>query len=426
MMSGPMYFLNATQPFTATTAANELPVQYPSTFFETEKKKPLLTIPANHQDIGRYTLNGLLKGNISVEIALSFIYHKVSEIKEKSVAKWESFGVVIGEEAESISITNLFCVEHTALPAQLEQNNAYDNARDDIWLLLALLAPYRLIQISNEDYRAQICARIGERLKASGKPDTFMVSLDSFHTKYASWALNVNYRKLVAGIDMFFNTFRNHAASILRMCTLPSRFKDCSALIAIGYIVDVLGIKVQDLSEWIFVEKTGREMFQLMKEHQEIDKNNSYTAYLSDMGISAKSPYSASANPNIHTWIHTIGTTFKSGRSKNARMMSNTSLTDVITNAQLLCTAFLKGAKFSKIISSDPESFLNTATEEIEGILPAGRDPDEWLIWVKENPNRLQEEVVEFITKIWTELGETRPNSVGRYLAERAGVIPPP
>lgn len=402
-----------------TLLATEVPVQYPSDYFVTCKTKPPLTVHAASNELGSCLMNSFIRGTAEVDVAIAFLYNTLRLQPVRNTKAWTSFTHDICAENVDCNISNLFQVTAAREALRLtELSGAYQANKDDKWLLLAALAPYRLVQCGNDEYRGRLVPKIDEKLQALGKLPTIVVALDSFHTKYASWTTNTTYRKLVAGIDMFYSRFRDHELAILRMCTLTSRFKDCAALLGLGYLANILGVTISDVAEWVFVDRMRREFQQLMHPNQEIDLLESFCPYLMDLGLSKKSPYSSSANPNLHTWIHTVGCTFKVDRSKHARMMSDACLTDVITNAQLLSFAFIKATNLVNVIAADPRQGKE------EGLYPQGIDADEWFCWIKDQQDNIPAEMIEIIYRNWSSLRETRPGTVGRYLLELSGGEP--
>lgn len=338
-----LYMFNSDEIIKPVLPSSETKVQYPSDYFAASPGKPKLTIHAYDVELGSCLFNGLIRGTANVDAAIAFIYHTINKYPIKCSEEWSSFNNNICKADADCQLSNLFHQQDSTKVLTLtEKASSYSEARDEKWLLLALVAPFRLIACTHDDYRGKIVPLIENKLQGLGKASTVAIAIDSFHTKYASWATNPTYRKLIAGVDMYFTRFREHDLAILRMGTLTSRFKDCAALLGVGYTVNLLGIDIDELAEWILVEKMGREYKQLMKEEQEIDLTESYMPYLMDLGLSKKSPYSSAANPNLHTWFHTVGCTFKMDRSKHARMMPDACVTDVLTNGQLISFAFIK------------------------------------------------------------------------------------
>lgn len=79
--------------------------------------------------------------------------------------------------------------------------------------------------------------RVFERIQRVFSEPPFLVkSLDSANIiTNSSWGGGGNevYRKLITSIDMFFNKFKDHKYSIVKVATLSFRNKDCGGLTAI-------------------------------------------------------------------------------------------------------------------------------------------------------------------------------------------------
>lgn len=215
---------------------------------------------------------------------------------------------------------------------------------------------------------------------------------------------------------MFFNNFREDDLSILRMCNLSSRFRDCAALLSINYISKLLGLTIPDLCEWVLVEIIGDEICRMMMKDQETNINDSYMPYLMDLYLSQKSPYSAAANPNIYTWIHTVGNCFKSERSKNANALPDACLTSPITNAQLMAFAFSKRAGLTKVMSSNEASGELRNMGCAETVYPSTTDANSWLAWFNESPNGTPRELIDFSHGVWASLKNCKGGTIGEYL----------
>lgn len=149
--------------------------------------------------------------------------------------------------------------------------------------------------------------------------------------------------KMVAAIDMFFTKFPDHELNALRVCTLRSRFRDCTALLSIGYFASLVSLEHEsDTLDWFLTEKQADEAVQMMDRKQELTKEDSYFPYQSDMRLVKKTYYSAAKNPHIYFVLHAAGTLLNSSRSKNAKYLSDHNIVNNVVNAKIIAYAFSK------------------------------------------------------------------------------------
>jgi hypothetical protein len=83
--------------------------------------------------------------------------------------------------------------------------------------------------------------------------------------------------------------------------------------------------------------------------------------YLSDVGISRKSPYSSSANPELHNWINMVCAFNESVRSINARMNNENNVVNILANAIIMANAMGTNYRMSLQHISDKASAMHSA-----------------------------------------------------------------
>ena len=130
------------------------------------------------------------------------------------------------------------------------------------------------------------------------------------------------FRKLAAALDMFLCKFPFHEWGCLRIATLPSRYKDCSAFTVIGQFEESTKRDLGYLARFIWSEKVADDLDRIMKRGQEINQDDSYIKYMSDMELVRRSPYSYNVNINLHNWVHCFGTFLGIERHMNAIFIS--------------------------------------------------------------------------------------------------------
>nr|QMP82261.1 nucleocapsid protein [Hymenopteran rhabdo-related virus OKIAV8] len=404
--------------------------QYPSEWFEVNRdKKPQLVIPrfrAEGQALSLAVLAGaaaygIKHSNLSINIAKRFLYDYFQLDPIKSPSAWTSFNVLIAEQDEDVTPWSLVMVSEIDMSSSNMQTTDSVTDSDLQWIACVLLAPARLLKVSNESYYTLLRDRIFAQAK------TYGMSGYSFPSKsmYEGWDLDDNYLKMVAAIDMTLYNFPNHPHASLRLCTLGSRFKDCAALLSVGFLANFVGMKSESLIlDWLFTEKLADEICQMMREGQEYVKEDSYFPYQSDLRLVKKTYYSASKNPHIYFLIHAVGTLLGSMRSQNARMLCTSNLPANIVNAKVMAYAFQKNVVMTKaFISSDApvpddEDVIPTGDDLPGGGLPLSTNGSEWFEVIHALKFQLPEEIDEFIAVAKSKITDPRADSIGKYVKD--------
>lgn len=256
------------------------------------------------------------------------------------------------------------------------------------------------------------------------------MSLNGVQTMYSSWGHDKGFLKMVAALDMFLYKFKSHEDSILRMGSLVSRFKDCTALLSFGYAMSILNIEAGALMDWVFIKTMADEILRLSKSGQESGSSNSYFPYQSDLGLISKSAYSSNANSYLFTWIHMIGSLLGHRRSQNARLIFEGSFSDVGLNAVMVVWAFARGGELTPQFDHagtdyganiDPASDDESEDEERDATwrLTTGRDPKTWFVLLKTESFSVPKPVRSAITRQINRIDEVREGTIGYHVKTR-------
>lgn len=150
---------------------------------------------------------------------------------------------------------------------------------------------YRICNIDREEYRARIVEAVNTRIRGRGSPDPITV-VDIYGT-YRSWLNDPWFCSMIAFVDMYMAKHPKHPFSEVRLGTITSRFKDCSALMDLSFLCEILGGDVGTTGSWVWSQKLRDDLVRLNKDHEEADRVDSYTPYMMEIQLSPKSPYSA-------------------------------------------------------------------------------------------------------------------------------------
>lgn len=249
---------------------------------------------------------------------------------------------------------------------------------------------------------------------------------------YSSWASDKGYNTIAAAYDMFFHRFPNHPHANMRIGTIGTRFRDCSALLSYGYLSNLLGMeKLTDVMDWVFVEQIGTDIDRMMTSQDELIDQFSYFPYHVDMGLVMKSAYSASANPHFFEWVHTVGTYMKSQRSMNAAHVCESRLTDITSNAACVAYAYSSNALFTKVYTEtgEPLAMIEDDDDETgEDLNPYDevlkrRDPTSWCTMLQSMDGKIPIPVKNHIKKIIECIVDPRSGTIAENLVNLAPTL---
>ncbi|EAT48856.1 AAEL000114-PA [Aedes aegypti] len=293
---------------------------------------------------------------IDVGVALRYVWLCFERITGRLDEAWESHGVLIGAAGAEIIPRNLI---HLVEEGEGEPYAGGNPGNSTQWLraLALVLSPIRLnSQLRREyldtltiKYKATLEVFAGVRVNDS--PGTFAL-------QHSAWNQNANFLRFAAALDMFLFHFKDHEASKLRFCTVTCRFRDCAGISDLRFILKILGLSMVEFSQWVW---TADDLERLLRPLDGIDRSDSFTSYIASMRLCAKSPYSATANPNLHVFVHAIGCANLRFRSINSRMVGDVNLADTVANAAIL--NYVRGSRYNL----QPEFYRRGSTMAPDG-----------------------------------------------------------
>ncbi|UAX43316.1 nucleoprotein [Bangoran virus] len=417
------------------TVPGDKPVpQYPSEFFQKNPgQKPIINVP--HKDIPAKTLRGIIKSgilnnNLEISYVLRFLHDEGAKIEATLDDDWDSFGINIGQKNSKVTPWDIAEIVHdqTKTPdASIDQTSTEEDVK---WMLMYILFVYRYSRAQLPSYKAALFERFKIQISTYLNSKTTLVSP---HSSYASWLSNKNYCKMVACFDMFFTRFPQHLDSALRFGTITSRFRDCASLTSLEHFRETVGFKGDEMFGWIFVGSLEEECFMLMKPGQELDNPFSYTPYLMDLGLSLRSPYSASTCPGMYTYCHMVGSLLASTRSQNAKMISDKNLVNVRTNALIVAYAHSENVE-CKLYFTDNEKLLqpglegqdaatsipnvddSSETADLDDDVPKNKNPVKWFMYLKSHKFQVPNIIKNFARNEASKMSQCRLGSIGKHL----------
>nr|WAK77193.1 MAG: nucleoprotein [Rhabdoviridae sp.] len=399
---------------------------FPSEYFNKNgHKKPKIVLPKDTLTIEQ--LRGSLSSGItlsqaSVEHAVLYLHKFGSRITGKLAEPWESFGVKLGETGSELTPWSLLEIVFSDVPPPAAPDGTGVMMSEE-GLFGYILFIYRVLSVRDRGtaaYRTEIHAKLSQLLSAA----PFKTSKADFSgagSSYVSWLSEPAYMAMVAAIDMFLCKFPNNLYSTVRVGTMPSRYKDCSVFMALCQAVHNLAVPVDELYRWMFVREVAKEAHEMISGTEELEMEDSYSAYLSDLRLVTKSPYSAVTNPRLHSWLHCLGSLLLETRSLNARHLSDASFHQILANTIILAFVRKRSTGFTM-------SYVDTAQQaESEGKLIGKQDHSintekmpsnivaaSWFAWLADEGFVVPDSMYEFFSKVMEGAPPLRDGSVGK------------
>ncbi|AJR28607.1 nucleoprotein [Mount Elgon bat virus] len=395
-------------------------IQYASTWFKNNvHKKPNLLVSYKNVSLDlllKHAANGLETGDLTGELATAVLYRVFKDEKHQLPTDWTSFGVIIGKSGEEINPWALMDVQEKdgILPnTEVNKDVGLDDAN---WIAFYICFMYRFARATNQAYKDALADRAEEHAK-NLNPKSVRPQPPAM-TKMQALILHAPYNAAIAGIDMFYHKFKTSKLASVRYGTLPSRFKDCAALTTLNHITRLTGLPIEQFMLWVFSARMADELDQMSKPEEELDKGDSYVAYMREMGISERSPYSSQANPAFSLFCHVVGTLLGSRRSKNARMGLEVDTVNSVINGKIVAYVLGTRPTFTLEYSTDPNQEVEVSTLETLDLskIPTSSHPEEWYGYLSINGFKVPPEAEKWIESRLHTLADLRDGTVGKFL----------
>lgn len=359
---------------------------------------------------------------LTVDLAMNYLYEVLLLRPNQAAEAWTSFGRQIVGTGGNALISCLAAVVRTAANHKIEVGQVADV--EDHWMCMYICCIYRLIFIDRPDYRMRVAESMNNRLRALGAGANFNCAANLVH--YVSWKNHRWYKAFMSFIDMYYHRFPRDDYADLRIGTIYSRHLDCATLLELIYLKKIVELKFYGIAAWAWSPKLADCLCRVFWRHEEneLEIQDSYAPYLMHLGLSNKSPYSASVNPELHYWIHVIGCCHNITRSVNARMVGDVGLAS-LTLCGLLFGYVTTGSAdigFQFTVDGDPDAIPNMpdpdapAANEVNP-RPKSRNGAEWFLWFMRNGRIVPADMQVKLRSVFEKFVATRDGTVGRYLA---------
>lgn len=159
--------------------------------------------------------------------------------------------------------------------------------------------------------------------------------LDAAKVSFADAYQDEELIKLFAVLDMYFNMFLKSKYAKLRVGKIVLSYKDCSALALAAHGATVMQKTTRGFARWLMTDALRKDLFRINVPYQEVSIPYSYMPYFMPLKLSEKSPYSASANPSLHMFVHLVGCAYGVKRSINAIFVTPEGIKSILSNVYL-------------------------------------------------------------------------------------------
>ncbi|ALP32031.1 putative nucleoprotein [Tongilchon virus 1] len=399
----------------------EKPIAYPSEWFAVEgREKPtMMLIPTGgvtREGIHATVRAGFADGSLDARVAVRFLYDEFHLKSGTLNTDWTSFGKAIGARGGAVTIACLLSVTEDEQCPPLVQGANLMSDSEILKYVIMICSVYRIGQISREDYRTKISDNVRNLLEPLEGDD---MDPQQYSADFKRWIAYQPYVKMMAAIDMFLQEFPFHVYSQARVGTIITRFKDCSALISTQAITKCLGLDFVDFAPWIWTSRCAEQFVRVTKGGEEMDNPRSYAMYFMDLGLSSKSPYSASVNPDLHFFYHVIGTCSGLQRSRNARFVGQPEVNNILLNALVVHYVMGTFATINEQFSVTGEPIQDVEEQQAEPGLPQGKDPALWLGYMMQRNGQIPVHMRRRAGQEWLQHPESRDDTIGRYLYDK-------
>ncbi|APG78711.1 putative nucleoprotein [Hubei dimarhabdovirus virus 3] len=284
---------------------------------------------------------------------LSMMTYQV-ELTATLPTAWTSFSIPLTDGSLNTSPLHLYTATAVGTPTLVESTvPATEKAIKALVMVVVGFIRYSLMIENLGDYRRNFNTRLTEMVK-SIDPD-FPADVSSYSGIRGMNNFFPDLGLVAAALDMYTVRVPQSEWRIFNMGTLVLRNMSAAALVAVTYMREIMNSTESNhyYHSWIWVQSAADEYAKMMRSGQEINNLYSYAPYLMTLGKAVKSPYSATVNSNLFTFIHVIGASLGLPRSINSRQLDHINLNELIINAQFYVFAAQRAPRFNMHVVND-------------------------------------------------------------------------
>ena len=269
--------------------------------------------------------------------------------------------------------------------------------------MMNLLVSFRLANISNDTHRNKVLEKCQKSF--------------GFNLTTTSTEMELEYvREILAAIDFMVALVGTKAVSAYRFATQITQYMSQAGQRDFAYVMSLFPGKITPLMFSSHPELWD-EIELLQKVKPDMLKKNSLFPYMTSLGYVGKSRLSARRVPYIHNFVHFLGVFAGQGRLANAQKMPDSGFEDM-RRAALAIIAMLGDT--SQAIFYDPDNPVSVKKIAEMGEQNLTTDKD---VFYHINHHGIELQwgrVYSFIKSKATTLGNSRDNSIGKFIYESA------
>ncbi|APF32073.1 nucleoprotein [Caligus rogercresseyi rhabdovirus] len=368
--------------FNLLAPVENLPTQYPATWFQQEKKKPYLTLRLPQSLIAEPArIVALLEAQMQIGrvtpdvLAFGYKFLLDREVLTRDGPAWVSFDQQITHENKDRldGILTMTMQAEDGLEMKEGKPTLVDTLYVNLVVCGAIVRRDRVANVAGKDRITQIVTRAVQSsmgIDISGYLGSVQVTTNATTTK------------IMAAVDMYLYNRRDSMYGFLRLGTVCTRYRDCTVLSEFVLLEDLSQTKCKEAISWILSPIVSDELISTMEPGQETHSVGSYMPYMMDLQLSTRSPYSTSENPKYHTWIHIVGTLLHKDRCRKAAVIEEALIGRLFKGAALAAYRWTESDEVVQVFGRMRDKVIEESAAEIrrsqlEANFLDGTDPEE-------------------------------------------------
>lgn len=409
-------------------------VEYPSLWFENHPKgKPEVFYKPTEieaAELGRAVMKSIKDQTFDQDLAIHFIITALEKYTFKLDQHWISYGTVIG--VKDALVTPLSLLKLTASPDKSNAGTRDTTPIKDEAVLLILACWYRQSVLAARsampDYISAVMGRCKTLVQSMGVREVDFMDTPPEVTK--TWHQDANVRKLMAAIDMFICRTWHPDLNPVRMGTLVCKGRDCAVVGDMLRLQEKLGLSTKNTVKWLLTPAVVPEIKSLTKDSEEFWDPYSYFYYMSDMGLTKKSPYSGSACPKLHFLLNAIAYLLDDSAAAGTKWIECGDAQTLLTAAIFAAFALKRPGGLGPIASTTEQEskavvkILKNKLPQASSNIPTTSDWASWMTYYEQEGWQMTIQIKEWACRVGKSVPGARPGTLAMKVPSLVSGIP--
>lgn len=290
--------------------------ELPSRWFQRHNTKPEVSLPVYDKDqLLNYFKHHIRTNELDVDFVLGALYYGLKDVFKEIVTldeDWVSYNQTIMKAGVLKEHCVLDLVHHKTSTCvhQIPNTQSRFPVENLTWpnLIFVLVCCYKRNAFTRADDFIILEDLMNKHIKKYG---TGITEMSQIPKTWSSFVHDIDFRKCMAAIDMFYFKFISSLNTNIRVITFSSKYKDCDALQDMLYTNSYLGLNNSELGEWIWYTFIKTDFDRITEDSAEIENQHSYLPYASDFALYQRqgSPFSYEENYVFYTFLNIVGVT---------------------------------------------------------------------------------------------------------------------